>query len=77
MHTLLPKRRVKVPSHLAVIAALLLSAASFSGFMNTREANQPAQQNAGPVATESNSVDVKPASNKRKLTLSSLLFGQG
>lgn len=77
MNTLLPKRRIKVPNQLAVVAAVLLSVASIPGFVKLSESDQPTAQAEIPAANQGEAASTDPASKKRKLTLSSLLFGQG
>lgn len=66
-----------MPNELAVAAAILLLITSVSGFVNKDETDQPITQSTNISSAQSESVSTDTASKKRKLKLSSLLFGQG
>ncbi len=77
MITLTPNRKYHVSNRLAVLAALVLAISSYIGFVNGTAFDPEYVEHANVAASNQGNQAAEPAVKKRKLNISSLLFGHG
>ena len=77
MIRLTPQSKFHVSNRAAMLTALLLVLASFTGLSNGNSHDQQYVDNAQAASTQANEKVVTQTSNKRKLNLSLLLIGRG
>jgi len=77
MNLMTPQRRFHVSNRAALIAALVLAITSFAGLYNGKAFNSGYEQNATTVTAQADNNAGASNSNKRKLSISLLLFGRG
>ncbi len=77
MITLTQHRKYHVSNRLAVLAALILAITSYIGFVNGATFDPEYVEHANVAASNQGNQAAEPAVKKRKLNISSLLFGHG
>ena len=72
-----PQRRFHVSNRAALLAALILVITSYVGFAGNKAFEQKYTEQTVAETATADSQSVSSTSNKRKLSISLLLFGRG